>query len=97
MVCTIRSKSSQFKWHYVVIFGLIRAMFLNTDFTEMYVTNVTVLRGDRGLTEVTCTPYDILETKFRLHGLACVQWLLEILKGKKERNEYVHVTQYYSH
>ena len=35
----------------------------------MYVTNVTVLRGDRGLTEVT--PYDILEAVHRvLHGQA---------------------------
>ena len=36
----------------------------------MYVTNVTVLRGGRGLTEVT--PYDILEAVHRvLHGQAC--------------------------
>ena len=35
----------------------------------MYVTNVTVLRGDRGFTEVT--PYDILEAVHRvLHGQA---------------------------
>ena len=35
----------------------------------MYVTNVTVLRGDRSLTEVT--PYDILEAVHRvLHGQA---------------------------
>ena len=36
----------------------------------MYVTNVTVLRGDRGVTEVT--PYDILEAVHRVHGQACV-------------------------
>ena len=33
----------------------------------MYVTNVTVLRGDRGLTEVTS--YDILEAVLGVHGL----------------------------
>ena len=42
----------------------------------MYVTNVTVLRGDRGLTEVT--PYDILEAAVHraLHGQASGQLLL---------------------
>ena len=69
MFCTVGSNSSQFKWHYVVIFGFIREMFPHTGFTKMYVTNVTVLRGDRGLTEVT--PYDILEAVHRvLHGQA---------------------------
>ena len=69
MFCTLtcRSYSPQFKWHYVVIFGLIREMFPNTVFTQMYVTNVTVPRGDRGLTKVT--PYGILEAEHRvIHG-----------------------------
>ena len=34
-------------------------MFPHTGFTKMYVTKFTVLRGNRGLTEIT--PYDILE------------------------------------
>ena len=33
----------------------------------MYVTNVTVLRGDRGLTEITSN--DILEAVLGVHGL----------------------------
>ena len=46
----------------------------------MYVTNVTVLRGDRGLTEVT--PYDILEAVHRvLHGQASEQLFLEMLEN----------------
>ena len=46
----------------------------------MYVTNVTVLRGDKGLTEVT--PYDILEAVRRvLHGQASGQLLLEMLEN----------------
>ena len=69
MFCTFRSKSPQFKWHYVVIFGFISKMVPHTGITQMYVTNVTVLRGDRGLTEVT--PYDILEAVHRVfHGQA---------------------------
>ena len=57
----------------------------------MYVTNVTVLRGDRGLTEVT--PYDILEAVHRvLHGQANGELLFEMLKN---RNRYL--TQYLRH
>ena len=63
-------RSLHFKWHYAVFFGLIREMFPHTGFTKMYVTNVTVLRGDRGLTEVTS--YDILEAVHRVHGQASV-------------------------
>ena len=52
----------------------------------MYVTNVTVLRGDRGLTEVTS--YDILEAVHRvLHGQASGLLLLEVLEN--ERGTYV--------
>ena len=67
MCRTFRSKSPQFKWYYVVFFGFIREMFPHTVFTKMYMTNITVIRGDRGLTEVT--PYDILEAVHRVHGL----------------------------
>ena len=46
----------------------------------MYVTNVTVLRGDRGLTEVT--PYGILEAVHKvLHGQAIGYLFLEMLKN----------------
>ena len=45
----------------------------------MYVTNVTVLKGDRGLTEVT--PYDILEAALGFHGLANAELLLEMQKS----------------
>ena len=64
------NRSPQFEWHYAVIFGVIREMFPHTGFTKMYVTNFTVLRGDRGLTEVT--PYDILEAELGVHDLAIV-------------------------
>ena len=47
----------------------------------MYVTNVTVLRGDRGLTEVTS--YDILEAVHRvLHGLAGTLVIVPNVPGK---------------
>lgn len=36
-----------------MIFGFIRKVFSHAGFTEVDVTNVTVLRGNRGLTEVT--------------------------------------------
>ena len=52
--------------HYVVIFGFIREMFPHTGFTQRYVTKFTVLRGDRGLTEVTT--YDIIEAVLGVHG-----------------------------
>ena len=52
----------------------------------MYVTNVTVLRGDRGLTEVT--PYDILEAVHRvLHDQASGYLLLEMLESKKSETD----------
>ena len=62
--------SQEFARHYAEIFGVIREMFPHTGFTKMYVTNFTVLRGDRGLTEVT--PYDILEAELGVHDLAIV-------------------------
>ena len=47
----------------------------------MYVTNVTMLRRDRGLTEVT--PYDILEAVHRvLHGQASGYMLLDMLENE---------------
>ena len=47
----------------------------------MYVTNVTVLRGDRGLTEVTA--YDILEAVHRvLHGLVGTWVIVPNVPGK---------------
>ena len=56
----------------------------------MHVTNVTVLRGDRGLTEVT--PYDILVAVHRvLHGQASVIVVVRDA-GKFKRNK--HFTQY---
>ena len=55
----------------------------------MYVTNVTVLRGDRGLTEVT--PYDILEAVHRvLHGQASGLLLLEAEKLTKKIRYLLH-------
>ena len=39
----------------------------------MYMTKVTVLRGDRGITEIT--PYDILEAVHRVHGQSCY-WVI---------------------
>ena len=49
----------------------------------MFVTNVTVLRGDRGLTEVT--PYDILEAL--IHGRAKVGHYIVVRDaGKLKRN-----------
>ena len=48
----------------------------------MYVTNVTVLKGDRGLTDVTA--YDILEAVHRvLHGQA--SRLLVVLEINAEK------------
>ena len=74
MFFTSRSYSTQFKWHYVVIFGFIREMFPLTGFTYMYVTNVTVFRGDRVFTEVT--PYDILEAVHsQVNGLLLLERL----------------------
>ena len=48
----------------------------------MYVTYVTVLRGNRGLTEVT--PYDILEAVHRVfHGQASM--LLVVMEINAEK------------
>ena len=57
------------KWHYTVFFGFIRYMFPNTRFTKVYMTNITVERGDGSLTKVT--PDDILETETvqRIHDV----------------------------
>ena len=66
----------------------------------MYLTNVTVLRGDRGLTEVTL--YDILEAVNRVHGQGCRLLLLEMLKSKKltvlkiYAMRKLHKTKFYS-
>ena len=54
-------------------------MFPHTGFTKLYVTNVTVLREDRDLTEVTT--YDILEAL--VHGQASQQLLLGMLENEK--------------
>ena len=65
----------------------------------MYVTNVTVLKGDRGLTEVTT--YDILKA-VRVHSQACRLLLLEMLKSKKltvlkiNAMRKLHITKFYS-
>ena len=73
-----------------MIFGFISAMFPHTGFTKVYVTNVTVLKGGRGLTEVT--PYDILEAVHRVHDQASRFLLLEMLENKgKYRNEYMYI------
>ena len=54
----------------------------------MYVTNVTVLRGDRGLTEVT--PYDILEAVHRvLHGQASRFLVVMEIPMLKNRNRFL--------
>ena len=55
----------------------------------MYVTNVTVLRGERGLTEVT--PYDILEAVLEVHDLGTLRFCCPVIiikfyyfSGRKE-------------
>ena len=65
----------------------------------MYVTNVTVLKGDRGLTEVTT--YDILKA-VSVHGQGCRLLLLEMLKSKNltvpkiYAMRKLHKTKFYS-
>lgn len=59
MFWTLGSSSSHFKRHKYMFFIFIGDMPSLAFFTKMYVTNVTVLKRDRGLTEVTT--YDILE------------------------------------
>ena len=46
----------------------------------MYVANVTVLNGDRGLTEVT--PYDIMEAVLGVHGMGALYQLTVVHAGK---------------
>ena len=70
MYFALTNNSPDFEWYYIVIFGFIREMFANTCFTQMFVTNVTVLSGDRGLTDIT--PYDVLETEMTIHSLASI-------------------------
>lgn len=37
-----------FNWHHFVLFRFDKEMFPNTGFTQMYVTSVTVHRGEGG-------------------------------------------------
>lgn len=76
MVLALGSNSSHSKGHYVVFFGFIGKMFTQTFVTKMYVTNVTVLCGDYGFTDITS--YDILEVALGIHGQA----LWYMLKNK---------------
>ena len=46
----------------------------------MYVANVTVLRGDRGLTVVTS--HNVLETVFGVHGLAVLYQTYDSLENE---------------
>ena len=46
----------------------------------MYVANVTVLRGDRGLTVVTT--HDVLETVFGVHGLVVLYQTYDSLENE---------------
>ena len=58
----------------------------------MYVTNVTVLRGERGLTEVTA--YDILEAVHRvLHAQASGYAAIE----KENRYNYILSNEFSRH
>ena len=56
----------------------------------MYVTNVTVLRGDRGLTDLT--PYDILEAVYRVHGQVSPWVIVGIEAGKLANKKHLFST-----
>ena len=57
----------------------------------MYMTNVTMLRRNRGLTDVT--PYDILEAVLGVHGQASSSLLLERLKNQQQQKSSCTVCQ----